>query len=232
MIISQIKNKKFLKILLILLILIISTIFVYRPIFKIKFGGGDNLEWYNEAQERYSFKKIIDYKYYSGRPGPSAYFNPVQLLVWRYMVVRYDKDPYPYHLLSLLIHIINIIIAFFLLKIFIKSNFFSFAATLSFELYYQNFKTIGWTAAGITTGLSLFFILSTIFLAIKYLQTKNKFFYFSSLLIFFVGTFVKEYVIFTIPLLLAYYLIIKREKILKIIKKDLFFFRLTMKKIR
>ncbi len=223
MTISQIKNNKTIRILLILLILIISITFLYKPHFESKFGGGDNLEWYQEVKERNTLEKIFDYKYYSGRFGPSSYFNPVQLLVWRYMVTHYDKNHYPYHLLCTLIHIINTIIVFFLLKTFIKNNFFSFGAALSFAIYYLNFETIGWISATITTGLAAFFILSTLFLSIKYFQTKNKFFYLSSLLTFAVGTFTKEYVVFVIPILLVYYLITQKKMVLKFIKTDLIF---------
>ena len=215
MIINQIKSGKAVRTSLILLILIISIIFLYRPYFQIKFGGGDNLEWYNEAKERNTLGKIIDYRYYSGRLGPSSYYNPIQLLIWRYMVINYDKNHYPYHLLSIFIHIINTVIVFFFLKIFIKNNFFSFAASLSFAIFYPNFETMGWIAAAITTGLAAFFILFTLFLAIKYFQRKNEFFYFSSLLIFFLGTFTKEYVVFTLPLLFAYYLTTQRGKSLE-----------------
>ncbi len=219
---GQTKHKSLIKILLILAILIVSIVVLYKPHFKIKFGGYDNLEWYNEAQERDTLEKIIDYKYYSGRYGPSAFFNPIQLFIWRYMTTHYEKSPFPYHLLSTLIHIINTIIVFFILRMFIKSNFFSFVATLSFAIYYLNFRTIEWIAAAITTGLATFFILSTFFLAIKYFQTKKRCFLILSLLIFFLGTFTKEYVVFTIPLLLAYYLIIQRKKVLKFVETDPF----------
>jgi len=226
MAIDQIKNNKTIRVLLTLLILlalIISIGFLYSPHFKSKFGSGDNLEWSDEAQERDTFKKIIDYRYYSGRPGPSSYFNPVQLLVWRYMRTHYGTNHHPYHLLCNLIHIINTIIVFFLLKIFIKNKFLTFTAALSFGVYYLNFQTVGWIASAIAIGLTGFFILSTLLLVIKYFQTKNKFFYFLSLLAFFLGTFTKEPVVFAIPILLAYYLIVQREKVLKFIKTDLIF---------
>jgi len=219
---SQIKTSDVIKFILILVILITSIAILYKPHFKKILAGYDNMECYNEVQERNTFKKIIDYKYYSGRLTQSSYFNPIQLLVWKYLVDHYDKNPYPYHLLCVLIHIINTIILFFLLKIFLKEKVLTFLAALSFGVSYLNFQTIGWIAAGIAWGIATFFILSTLLLLIKYFQTKNKFFYLLSLLAFFLGTFTKEPVVFAIPILLAYYLIIQREKILKFIKTDLF----------
>ncbi|TSC94261.1 MAG: TPR repeat-containing protein [Parcubacteria group bacterium Licking1014_1] len=218
--INQTKKNDLLKTFLILLILISFVVFLYGPIFKIKFGGGDNLEWYQETQERNTFSKIFDFKYSSGRLGPSAYFNPVQLIIWQYMSTNYGQQPYPYHFLSILIHLVNVLIVFFLVNKFIKNKFFSFLAALSFGIYYLNFQTVGWIAAAITTGLTAFFMLAAFLLAIKYFQTKNIFFYFSSLLIFFLGTLAKETVIFTIPILLAYYLLFNREKTLKFAKND------------
>ncbi len=218
---NQLKRNNILKIFIILAVLIISIAYFYQPHFKIKLEGGDNLEWYNEAQERDTLGKIFNYKYASGRLGPSTYFNPIQLLVWRYMVVNYGKDQLPYHILCVSIHIINTVIIFFLLNFFIKNKFFSFLAAESFALYYLNFKTIGWVAAAITTGVATFFILSTFSLAIKYFKTKKRFFLILSLLAFFPGTFAKEYVIFAFPILTAYYLIKQRERVLKFIKTDL-----------
>jgi len=219
--INKIKKNNILKTSLILLILILSVIFLYSSIFKINFGGGDNLEWYQEAQERNTLVKIFDFKYSSGRLGPSAYYNPVQLIIWQYMATNYGQRPYPYHFLSVLIHLVNVIIVFFLVNEFIKNKFFSFLTALSFAIYYLNFNTISWIAGTITTGLTALFLLSSLFLALKYFQTKNIFLYLSSLLIFFIGTFAKETVVFTIPILLSYYILFNREKTLKFIKNDL-----------
>ena len=189
---------------------------------KNGFGGGDNLEWYQEAKERDSLKKIWDFQYYSGRLGPSAFYNPIQLTIWRYMANKYGQQFYPYNILGMLIHLINVIIVFFLVNKFIKNKFFSFLAALSFGIFYLNFKTITWIVAGICWGLVAFCTLATLLLAIKYFQTKNIFFYLFSLIIFFLGTFIKEAVVFAIPVLLAYYFIIQREKTFKFIKNDLF----------
>ncbi|MDP2741140.1 MAG: hypothetical protein Q8O66_00415 [bacterium] len=221
--ISQIKKRDILKTSLILLILISSVVFLYSPYFEIKngFGGGDNLEWYQEAKERDSFKKIWDFQYYSGRLGPSAFYNPVQLIIWRYMANRYGQQFYPYNILGMLIHLINIVVVFFFVNKFIKNKLFSFLTALSFGIFYLNFQTISWVAAGIAWGLVTFCILTTLLLVIKYFQTKNKFFYFSSLLILFLGTFIKEIVVFAVPVLLAYYFIIQRERVFKFIKSDL-----------
>ncbi|MBU2540080.1 hypothetical protein KJ786_02890 [Patescibacteria group bacterium] len=220
---NQIKKSDILKISLILLVLISSVLFLYRPHFKINFGGGDNLEWYEEAKERDTLTKIFDFQYYSGRYGPSSYFNPVQLVIWRYMTTNYGQRSYPYHFLCILIHLINVVLVFFILNNFIKNKFFSFSATLSFAIYYLNFKTIGWIAATITTGLTAFFLLSTFLLFLKYFQTKNRLLYFLSLLTFLIGTFAKETVVFVAPILLTYYLTTQRKKIFKFIKTDLIF---------
>jgi len=218
---NSIRKSDILKTSLILLVLISSVVFLFNPILKIKFGGGDNLEWYNEAKERNTIAKAFDFKYSSGRLGPSAFFNPIQLIIWQYMTTNYGKLPYPYHVLSIFIHLVNVIIVFFLADKFIKNKLFSFLAALSFGVFYLNFQTIGWIAAGIAWGLVAFCILTTLLLTIKYFQTKNIFFYFFSLLIFFLGTFIKEIVVFAVPVLLAYYFIILREKVLKFMKSDL-----------
>ncbi len=188
---SSVNKTNFLIIFLILLILISVVVFLYGPIFKIKFGGGDNLEWYQESLERDTFSKIFDFKYSSGRLGPSAYYNPLQLIIWRYMADNYGKQPYPYHLLSILLHLTNTVIAFFFANKFIKNKFFSFLAALSFGVFYLNFQTVGWIAAGICYGLSAFFLFSVFFLFLKYFQTKNIFFFFYFLFFFFFFLFFK-----------------------------------------
>lgn len=218
---NQIKIKKIIEIILILAVLTASIIILYKPLFKYDLSGYDNMESYDEVRERNTFQKIINYKYYSGRLTQSSYYNPVQLLVWKYLSDHYEKNSFPYRLLCTIIHITNTIILFFLLKIFLKEKILTFFAALSFAISSFSFQTIGWIAAGIAWGLATFFILSTILLLIKYFQTKNKFFYFLSLLTFFLGTLTKEPAVFIVPVLIAYYFIVQRSKILKFLKSDL-----------
>jgi hypothetical protein len=219
--INSIKKIEILKTSLILLVLISSVIFLYSPILEVKFGGGDNLEWYNEAKERNTLAKAFDFKYYSGRQGPSAFFNPIQLIIWQYMTANYGQRPYPYHFLSILILLANVVVIFFLINKFIKNKLFSFLATLSFAVFYLNFRTVSWISPGIAWGLVIFCVSLTFLLFIKYFQTKNNFFYFPSLLLFFLGTLIKETSVFAVPILLAYYFIIQRKKVFKFIKDDL-----------
>lgn len=216
------KQINILKIIIILIIIISFGAFLYRPHFDFKFGGGDNLEWYQEAKERNTIKKVWDFQYYSGRQGPSAYYNPLQLIIWQYMSNNYEKQHQPYHFLIILFHMANAIAFFFLVNKFIKNKFFSLLAALSFETYYLNFYAMAWIAGGICWGLIGLSMLSIFYLTIKYFETKNILLYLLSLLIFFIGTFIKEAIVFIVPMLLAYYLIKERRPIFKFIKKDLF----------
>jgi len=223
MIFPLIERYKFLKIFLAVLVIAGFVIVLYGSHFDIRLTGYDNLELYRGAKERNTLGKIFDFSYFSkGGDPPSAYYNPVILLVWRFMVNNFDKDASPYHLLCISLHLINALIVFFLFRKLFKNNFFSFLAALSFAVFYQNFESVSWIAAGIATGLTTFFILSTLFLAIQYFKTNNKLFFIFSLLTFFIGTFTKEYAVFAFPMVASYYLLLQRKWELKLIKKDLF----------
>lgn len=213
-----------LKALLIPLIILISALVFYsEPYTDDKLRGYDNLEWYEGTLERGNITNFLDINFVSTKNKyyHSTYYNPVQFLIWNSMISHFDNFSFPYKIFCILLHIINTFLVIAFVKLFIKNRYFSFAVAFSFFLFYPNYHTVGWIAAAMTTGLSAFFILSTLLMQARYFQTNNKFFYISALILFAIGIFTKEYVVFAALLIFFYYIIFHRKRSFAFLKRDL-----------
>jgi hypothetical protein len=186
-------------------------------------GGGDNAEWRDEARDRHSFASIFDYRFHSGRRGPSAYFNPVQMIVWKTMVAHfdYDKHPRPYFVLCLWVHLLNTVLVFLLGRELLREPLAAFGATASFALFFPNYETIGWPAATITTGISGLFLFATVYLFVVHCRTRSPALWVVSWLTYALALLTKEFAVFAIPILAAYYVLTQRERTWRPIKRDL-----------
>jgi hypothetical protein len=186
-------------------------------------GGDDNGEWRAEARDRQTWAQVFDFRFYSGRHGPSAYYNPVQMIIWRLMIASFDYDTRqrPYYVLCLLIHALNAILVFLLGRELLKESLPAFGAALAFALFLPNYDTVGWVAAMITTGASGFFLFATVYLFLLYSRTRRTVLVAASWVTYVLCLFTKEFAVFAIPILGACYLIMVRQRALRPLKADL-----------
>ncbi|MCF7844803.1 MAG: hypothetical protein K9M03_03175 [Kiritimatiellales bacterium] len=198
-------------------------IFYHEPYTDSKLTGYDNLEWYEGTIERDGVANFLDINFVSTKNKyyHSTYYNPVQFFIWNGMISYFDNFAFPYKVLGILIHTINTLLVLAFIRLFIKNRAYSFAVAFSFFLFYPNHQTVGWIAAALTTGLSAFFILSTLLMQVCYFKTGNKLFYGAALILFATGIFTKEYVVFAALLVFLYYILLHRKRSLAFIKGDL-----------
>lgn len=183
----------------------------------------DNSEWRDEARDRDTWSEVLDYHYRSGRHGPSAYYNPVQLTVWRLLVSTFDygTEQRPYYLLCILIHALNVVVAFLIARKLLGAPLPAFLSALSFAVFFPNFLTIGWVAATVTTGLSGLFLWLAIYLFILSFEGRRGLLLALSTVSYALALFTKEFTVFAIPIMAAYYVIVRRERTLRPRKTDL-----------
>lgn len=188
-------------------------------------GEGDNGEWRDEAHERSTWQSVFDYRYYSGRHGPSAYYNPVQMLIWQALLALFDyhTEVRPYLAFLLIVHSLNIIIFYLLGRELIGKSAPVFLAATCFAVFFPNWHTAGWAAAMITTGVSGFFIFVALYLLIIYFRARKKYLLALSAASYFLALFTKEFAVFAIPIFVIYYLTTQRARTIKPLQSDLVF---------
>jgi hypothetical protein len=187
--------------------------------------GGDNAEWRDEAAERTTFASIVDWSRYSGRWGPSAYYDPVQMVIWRVLITNYnyDRNPAAYHYVCHGIHLVNAVLLALIALSLLGSPLAAAGAGLSFTVFFPNFETAGWVAGTITTGTACLFFLAAVLALMHYLRSKWWPYLVMSALAYILGLLTKEWVVFAFPVMVFYYLIFHRERVWKPRKSDLIF---------
>lgn len=186
-------------------------------------GGGDNGEWRDEARERNTWQSVLDTRYYSGRQGPSAYYNPVQMLVWQALLASFDYDTEirPYMVFLLIVHSLNVLLVYLLARELVVKRVSSFCAALCFGVFFPNWHTAGWAAAMITTGVSGLFMLAALLLFALSFRAHRWLLLSCSVVLYVLALFTKEFAVFTIPILGAYSLAVHRERTLRPRRSDL-----------
>jgi hypothetical protein len=196
---------------------------LYQPHLNVSsLGGGDNAEWRDETNERPSLASVFDFRYRSTRHGPSSYFNPVQMLIWKVMLDNFDYETQAiaYRILCLIIHCLNIVMVFLLARALALSRWVAGPATFCFALFFPNFQTVGWVAGCVTTGVSGLFLFCTLYCFVKYFDNRNLVFMLLSYVAYLVGLFTKEFVVFVLPMVLAYYVVVQRPRVWRLRRED------------
>jgi len=181
----------------------------------------DNTEHYASAMERKSLADFFDYTFVSLRPDPMEIYNPVETLVWRLMAERFGRIAYPYRMLGAALHLMNVLLVFAFARLFIRGTFYPAAAAASFAVFVPNFWTVDWEAAAITTGLAALLLLSVFLLQARSFRTGSRICGVLAPVLYAIGLFAKEYVLFAFPLVTLHYLLFHRKTTRALCGRDL-----------
>jgi len=118
------------------------------------------------------------------------------------MIYNIDKgDPYYFNLFSILIHVINVLLVFLLVKTLFRQAWPGVAAAALFALHPVNVEPMCWNAGSFKIGLyALFFMLSLV-QYLKYCDTQKLKYLGFSLLFFVLSCFSKEQAVALVPVL-------------------------------
>ncbi len=119
------------------------------------------------------------------------------------MIYNIDKgDPYYFNLFSILIHVINVLLVFLLVKNLLKNPWIGIATAALFALHPVNVESICWNAASFKIGLYAMFFLLAMIQYLKYCDGLKIKYLIYSLIFFILSCFSKEQAVALVPVVL------------------------------
>ena len=166
-----------------LIALMFITVFVFYPVLNAEFINLDDRAMVTENWKIYSFSKD-NLKALLFEPHYKLY-HPILNLTFAVEYSLAGADPYLYHANNLIIHLLNTLLIFFLLRILSGGNFFAaFIAAFIFACHPLHVEAVAWVSSRKDT-LYAFFYLSSLLLYLKAYESKKRTFLITfSLLLF------------------------------------------------
>jgi protein O-mannosyl-transferase len=158
-------------------------------------------------------------------------YFPLQILSYAVDFRIWQLQPFGYHLHNLLLHILNAVLIFLLLKKIFSQPWVSFLAALLFALHPVNVESVTWVAER-KNVLSMAFMLLSLGAYLYYLEEQKPIrrwtFYAAALLLFLLALLAKVSAVVLPPLFLLYDLCFLRRKWRGMIRDKLPFFGMAL----
>jgi hypothetical protein len=177
------------------LVLIIT--FVYSPVISLGFANVDDpwalLRYDMVHPQQFNFRYL--FKLFS--ESYSGQYSPVNVLYYALIYQINEYDPYYFHIGSIVIHLLNVVVLFFciekLLSIFKidNSSLLAFFTCILWAVHPLNIESVAWISAS-KILLYSFFSLVSFYFFIRYMEGLGLIFYFISLISFIIACFCKE----------------------------------------
>ncbi|RKY33117.1 MAG: hypothetical protein DRP74_01015 [Candidatus Omnitrophota bacterium] len=189
------KNKK---IIIALLSLLIVSVIIFSQSLQNKFTNWDDPEYVtrNSDLEDGSVKGLwrIATSFYN------ANYHPITMLSYWLQYRFFTLNPTGYHAISIILHIINCLLAFWFILLISNSLIAAWVAAILFAIHPAHVESVAWISGQKGLIYSLFFLLALI-CYIYYLKNNRKVFYYSGLISFFFSLLSKVMAI-TLPVIL------------------------------
>ena len=139
----------------------------------------------------------------------------------------FGLNPRVYHTTNLIIHMLNCILVFCLIYLMVRNKLISFLVSLLFGIHPLHVESVAWISERKDLLYSFFFLISLTGY-IYYLQTKNRIYYYISVVSFLLSLLGKPMGV-TLPVLLIVYdyLYVRREITLKVLMEKIPYFILS-----
>ncbi len=174
--------------------LVVVTAIVFSPILNNEFlNFDDNVLIYENPvvanNGDFSFKDIFSSKLFM------PHYKPLVFLQWNLEYRIFGFDPFYFHLHNLLLHLLNVILVFFIAKKLIKrfsvpenfSIYSAFFIAIIFAIHPMRAESVAWATERKDVLFSFFFLLSSWFY-IKYTENSKKFIWLGLSVLFYVLT--------------------------------------------
>jgi len=137
------------------------------------------------------------------RPVSNSY-RPMQIISYAVDFFIYGNNPRGFHVTNILLHILNALLIFFVLRKIINNVFIAYFTALLFGIHPVNTPCVTYIS-GRADLLSITFVLMSLLSYINYNRKKNTVFLILSAVAYFFAILSKEYAIFIMPLVLFIY---------------------------
>ena len=137
-----------------LLILIVLTFVFYKPILTYQFVWDDTQLYINP--NKIPPDKPFDKVFENFIPQKDRMYIPLTYLFWSFIsaaggVYNGNFNPTPFHLLNLLLHIVNTVLVFLIIKKLLNNVFWAFVGAFIFSLHPIQIESVAWVSE--TRGL-------------------------------------------------------------------------------
>ncbi len=149
------------------------------------------------------FQKDIFANNLNERPISSSY-RPLQVVTYAIDYFLWGANPVIFHLGNILIHILNVLLVFFLIKKLFNNLLISYFVSLLFGIHPVNTQSVTYIS-GRADILVATFMLSSLICYINYSKSNRKSFLLLSIVLYTLAIFTKESAILNLPLLLFIY---------------------------
>lgn len=134
----------------------------------------------------------------------SSSYRPIQTLTYAIDLLLWGSGPKGFHLGNVLIHIINAILVFFIIRKLFNSLFLSYFTSFLFAIHPVNTQCVTYISGRADILVATFMLLSFLFY-INYRKTNSTPFILSSIALYLFAVYTKESAIFNLPLILFIY---------------------------
>ncbi len=163
-----------------------------------------SLNYYFISDDFYylSFKNLIDvFRFYPER----YHYIPIFLAVLSILKKLFGLNPLPFHLLAVILHLINVGLVYYLAKKILKDDIKAVSSALIFAFFFSQYEVVFWIT-GIATSLMTAFYLSGLIMFIDYVRRPRLVTYFIFTFCFVLALLTHEYAI-TLPVACFLYVI-------------------------
>lgn len=222
--------KKF-KSLFVLAVLTLAVFIAYYGLWQTFFQQ-DEWQYFGAVIHAFSTKKpilnlILPFQ------GDLTHFYPLTMLfyAWEYLLFKTNFSNYAF--MSLILHLINCLLLFYFIKLYLKNELIAFLASLFFSVNGLSHQAVSWILAGIGTLPGTAFILLSLIFFTKYLHfPEKKKFFLLSIASFLVSLLFKEISLFLLLFLPFFWLIHHRfqikQRLKPFIKQAILFFSIAL----
>ena len=139
------------------------------------------------------------------------HYSPVIKVIYYFLTKIFIFNPFPYHLYTIFIHLLNVCLVYYLSKMFFKNKLKNILSALIFAFFFANYEVVFWYGGSNNSLLVTFYILSLIAL-IKFIKTKKIIFSILFQASFIFALLTHEYAVSLIPVGVAYWWLFTDKK--------------------
>lgn len=196
-----------------LLVLLLAAVFIF-------FSSTLNYYFISDDFFYTSFKTFSDtLSFQKGE----YHYNPI---FWSFLwgiKQLFGLNSFVFHLVTIFLHLVNIVLVFCLSKKLTKNNNLSLISAIVFAIFFSHYEVVFWVT-GITTSLMVFFYILSLVAFINFTNKQTAFNYLAFFILFSLALLTHEYAISLLLVALTYYVLFgKRNKnIIYLLKLSLF----------
>jgi len=189
-----------------IILILILTILIYFKVINNDFVFWDDDTYIHDnpyilSLDLNNLKKIFTEPYFCN-------YHPFTTLTYAIEYYFFKLNPHPYHFLNFILHLINTLLVFLLIKGITKRNEVSLITALLFAIHPMHVESVAWISERKDVLYAMFFLSSLIFY-VKYQNKRENIRYLIIALILFVCSLMSKSAAVTLPLvmlLVSYYI--------------------------